>query len=139
MEICSAIDDCRLLDLPKVIDPRGNLTFVNGSNEIPFDIKRVFYIYDVPAGESRGAHAHKEQSQFLICLSGGFDVKLDDGFKSKSVHLNDPSVGLYIPPMIWASETNFITGSVCLVLASDIYAESDYLRSYKNFINMVVK
>jgi dTDP-4-dehydrorhamnose 3,5-epimerase-like enzyme len=127
----------RLIDLPKMSDPRGNLTFIEQNNHIPFDIKRVFYIYDVPTGESRGAHAHKTLEQFLICISGSFDVELDDGNNKKIIHLNRPWKGLYIPPLIWASEKNFDPGSVCIVLVSNHYEEKDYLRNYDEFLKIV--
>lgn len=125
---------CQIIDLPKINDPRGNLTFVENKKHIPFEIKRIFYIYDVPTAQDRGAHAHKELEQFLICLSGSFDVNLDDGHEKKIYHLNRPWQGLYIPPMIWGSETNFDPGTVCLVLASDFYDESDYFREYDIFL-----
>jgi hypothetical protein len=128
------LDECRLIELPKISDPRGNLTFIEGGEHLPFDIKRVFYLYDIPTGENRGAHAHKQLHQFLICLSGSFDVALDDGFERQNIHLNRPWKGLYIPPMIWASEINFDPGSVCLVMASAGYDESDYIRDYAEFI-----
>ncbi len=129
------IDKCVLVELPKITDPRGNLTFLEAGKHIPFEIKRVFYLYDVPTGEDRGAHAHKELNQFLVCLSGGFDVALDDGMHKKIVHLNRPWRGLYVPPMTWASEVNFDPGSVCLVLASDFYNEEDYIRNYDQFLS----
>lgn len=132
-----ALADCKLIDLPKISDPRGNLTFIEGERHLPFDIKRVFYLYDVPTGEDRGAHAHRKLHQFLICLSGSFDVALDDGFNKNTIHLNRPWKGLHIPPMIWASEINFDAGSVCLVMASDYYDESDYIRDYSKFISCV--
>jgi hypothetical protein len=130
-----SIQNCKLIDLPKITDPRGNLSVIEGGVQIPFDIKRVFYLYDVPTGADRGAHAHKALHQFLICLSGSFDVSLDDGTEKKTVHLNRPWQGLHIPPMIWAAEINFDPGSVCLVMASDRYDETDYYRSYDDFIN----
>lgn len=126
--------DCRIIELPKITDPRGNLTFIEGGHHVPFEIKRVFYLYDVPTGEDRGAHAHKELHQFLVCLAGSFDVSIDDGISSKTVHLNRPWKGLHIPPMIWASEVNFDPGSVCLVLASAPYRESDYYRDYEQYL-----
>jgi hypothetical protein len=128
------LESCKIIELPKIVDPRGNLTFIEGNNHIPFDIKRVFYLYDVPTGEDRGAHAHKELHQFLICLSGSFDVNLDDGDSKKIIHLNRPWIGLHIPPMIWAAEVNFDPGSVCLVMASDLFNESDYFRNYDEFL-----
>lgn len=131
------VSDCKIIDLPKIVDPRGNLTFVEGSRHIPFDINRIFYLYDIPTGEDRGAHAHKELHQLLICLSGSFDVALDDGIEKKTVHLNRPWQGLHIPPMIWAAELNFDPGSVCLVLASMHFNESDYYREYDEFLAAV--
>lgn len=113
---------------------RGSLTFVESDNQLPFAIQRVFYLYDVPTGEGRGAHAHKTLHQFLICLSGSFDVLLDDGTAQTAVHLNRPWQGLHIPPMIWAAERNFDPGSLCLVLASASYDEADYLRDYDQFL-----
>lgn len=132
------LDDCRVVDLPKITDPRGNLTFVEGNQHVPFAIKRVFYLYDVPTGADRGAHAHRQQHQFLICLSGSFDVMLDDGSSQDNVHLNRPWKGLHIPPMIWAAELNFDPGTVCLVLASDLFHEPDYIRDYAEFRSLRV-
>jgi dTDP-4-dehydrorhamnose 3,5-epimerase-like enzyme len=131
------IEDCKLIELPKITDPRGNLTFIEGGRHAPFEIKRVFYLYDVPTAEDRGAHAHKKLHQLLICLAGSFDVYLDDGKENRTVHLNRPWRGLHIPPMIWASEINFDPGSVCLVLASDYYSEADYYREYEEFLTAV--
>jgi hypothetical protein len=131
------IKNCKLIDLPKITDPRGNLSVIEGGVQIPFDIKRVFYLYDVPTGADRGAHAHKALHQFLICLSGSFDVSIDDGFEKETIHLNRPWQGLHIPPMIWAAEINFDPGSVCLVMASDRYDESDYYRNYDDFLSAV--
>lgn len=127
------VNDCRIIDLPKINDARGNLTFVDGGGHVPFPIKRVFYIYDVPTGADRGAHSHREQHQFLVCLSGSFDVHVDDGHRTATIHLNRPWKGLHIPPMIWAAETSFDAGTVCLVLASDRYIEADYIREYAEF------
>lgn len=132
-----SIENCKLIDLPKITDPRGNLSVIEGGVQIPFDIKRVFYLYDVPTGADRGAHAHKALHQFLICLSGSFDVSIDDGFEKETIHLNRPWQGLHIPPMIWAAEINFDPGSVCLVMASDRYDESDYYRNYDDFLSAV--
>jgi len=131
------LDQCRLVVLPKVSDPRGNLTFIEGNRHIPFEIKRVFYIYDIPTGQYRGAHAHRTTQQFLVCLSGSFDVNLDDGCQKRIVHLDRPWQGLYIPNMIWASESNFVHGSIYLVLASDLYLETDYYRDYSGFLKAV--
>ena len=113
------------------------MTFVEGNRHIPFDIKRVFYLYDIPTGADRGAHAHKQLHQFIICLSGSFDVSLDDGVQQNVVHLNRPWQGLHIPPMIWAAEINFDPGSICLVFASAEYDESDYYRDYEVYIEAV--
>jgi hypothetical protein len=126
-----------LIDLPKISDPRGNLTFVEEQRHVPFDIQRVYYLYDTPAGAQRGGHAHKELHQLIIALAGSFDVYLDDGFEQKRVHLNRPYQGLYVCPMIWRELDNFSSGSVCMVLASNLYSESDYYRFYDQFIEDV--
>jgi len=128
------IDQCKILKLPSFNDPRGNLTFIEGYPNIPFQIKRVFYLYDVPGGANRGGHAHKELHQFIIALSGSFDMVLNDGTNIKVVHLNRASSGLYVCPMIWGELNNFSTGSVCLVLASEIYDENDYYRNFTEFV-----
>lgn len=127
------IKDCRVIDLPKVHDPRGNLTFIEGSRHIPFDIKRVFYLYDVPGGEDRAAHANKTLQQLLVAAAGSFDVVVDDGRSSHRFHLNRSYYGLYVPGMIWRKLENFSSGSVCLVLASDYYDATDYHRNYDEF------
>ena len=128
------VNDCKLIDLPKIQDPRGNLTFVEGGQHIPFDIRRVYYLYDVPGGSERGGHAHLALHQFVIAMSGSFDIVLDDGFEKRRVHLNRSYLGLYLPPMTWRELDNFSSGSVCMVLASEVYAESDYLRDYSEFM-----
>jgi hypothetical protein len=128
------IADCRVHQLPKITDLRGNLTFIEGGVHVPFDVARVFYLYDVPTAAGRGAHAHREQHQFLVCLSGSFDVEFDDGSNKGIAHLNRPWQGLHVPPMIWAAEVNFDPGSVCLVLASERYREDDYIRDYAEFM-----
>jgi WxcM-like, C-terminal len=128
-------DDCRLIELPKVADPRGNLTFIEGGRHIPYAIKRVFYLYDVPGGADRGGHALKTCHQFLVAMSGSFDVILDDGFTKKRIHLNRSYYGLYIPPMIWREMDNFSSGAVCMALASEPYSESDYYREYPGFLD----
>lgn len=135
-KISPGVADCRLVDLPRAADARGNLTFIEGGRHIPFEAKRVFYIYDVPTGESRGAHAHRNLHQFLICLSGSFDVEVDDGEARGLIHLNRPWRGLYVPPLIWAREVNFDPGTVCLVLASDFYDEHDNIRDYPLFLSV---
>lgn len=129
--------DCNLIYLPKMGDRNGNITFVNNKSEIPFDVKRVFYLYDVPGGEDRGAHAHKSCHQFLIAASGAFEVLLNDGSVQRQVQLNRPYIGLHIPPGIWASEVNFSSGSICLVLASHLYNEGDYIREYEEYKKFV--
>lgn len=126
--------DCHVIDLPKIHDPRGNLTFIEGGNHIPFDIQRVYYLYDVPGGSDRGAHAHKSLSQFIVAMSGSFDVVLDDGADKKRFHLNRSHFGLYVCPMMWRYLDNFSSGAVCMVLASTKYDESDYYRDYAEFM-----
>lgn len=128
------IDACQMVSLPKIADPRGNLTFIEGGCHIPFDIKRVYYLYDVPGGAERGGHAHKGLHQLIIAMSGSFDVVLDDGGKKKRVHLNRSYSGLYVCPMIWRELDNFSSGSVCMVLASSKYEEDDYYRNYAEFM-----
>ena len=129
--------DCSLIYMPKISDPRGNISAVNNRVEVPFDIKRVFYLYDIPGGESRGAHAHKECHQFLVAASGAFEVLMDDGNTKRQVQLNRPYMGLHVPPGIWASEINFSSGAICLVLASHDYNEHDYIRDYNEFIRFI--
>jgi len=133
------IDDCKMLEMPRIKDPRGNLTFIEGERHIPFEIKRVYYLYDVPGGESRGGHAHKELHQLIIAMSGSFDVVLDDGQNKKRIHLNRSYSGLYVCPMMWRELDNFSSGSVCMVLASNVYSEDDYYRDYSRFIEAVKK
>ncbi len=129
--------DCAILELPRINDRSGNITAIQNNEEIPFDIKRIFYLYDIPGGESRGAHAHKECHQFLVAASGSFEVQLDDGKVKKTVMLNQPYRGLHIPPGIWASEVNFSSGAICLVLASHKYDENDYLRNYDEYLKFI--
>ena len=125
---------CKLIDLPKIAEARGNLTFVEGGRHVPFDIKRVYYLYDVPGGAERGGHAHKNLHQLIVAMSGSFDVVLDDGRQKKRIHLNRSYYGLYVCPMIWREMDNFSSGAVCLVLASNLYDESDYYRGYDDFL-----
>lgn len=129
-----SLDRCQIFDLPKIQDPRGNLTFIEGGVHVPFDIQRVYYLYDVPGGSERGGHAHKTLHQFIIAMSGSFDVVLDDGKDKKRVHLNRSHQGLYLCPMIWRELDNFSGGSVCMVLASKHYDEGDYHRDYAEFM-----
>jgi len=129
-----SLKDCKIIELPRISDPRGNLTFVEGGDHIPFDIKRVYYLYDVPGGAERGAHGHKELNQLIIAMSGSFDVVLDDGSERKTYHMNRSYYGLYVAPMMWRDITNISSGAVCMVLASDKYNEADYYRNYNDFI-----
>jgi dTDP-4-dehydrorhamnose 3,5-epimerase-like enzyme len=124
---------CRIMGFPRVQDPRGNLTFVEGGNHIDFDIRRVYYLYDVQGGAERGGHAHRELKQVIVAMSGSFDVVLDDGHVSQRFHLNRSYMGLYVPSMVWRELDNFSSGAVCLVLASDVYDEADYYRDYDEF------
>ena len=128
------IDDCKIIELPQIHDPRGNLTFIEGGRHLPFEIKRVYYLYDVPGGATRAGHGHKQLSQLMIAMSGSFDVELDDGFNKKKIHLNRSHFGLFICPMIWREIDNFSSGSVCMVLASEHFDESDYYRDYQEFL-----
>ena len=127
------LEDCRVIDLPKIEDARGNLTFIENSNHIPFDISRVYYLYDVPGGSDRGAHAHKNLHQFMIAMAGSFDVLLDDGRNTRKFTLNRSYFGIYIYPMMWRYIDNFSSGAVCMVLASAPYDETDYIRDYTAF------
>lgn len=129
-----SISKCRMVDLPKISDPRGNLTFVEGGQHIPFEIRRVYYLYDVPGGAERGGHAHKGLEQLIIAMSGSFDVVLDDGREKVRYHLNRSYGGLYVCPMIWRELDNFSSGSVCMVLASNRYDEDDYYRDYEKYM-----
>jgi dTDP-4-dehydrorhamnose 3,5-epimerase-like enzyme len=128
------LSECRVIELPKISDPRGSLTFVESNNQIPFDIKRIYYIYDVPGGSERGAHAHKDLHQLIIAMSGSFDIVLDDGLKKERFHLARSYYGLYVCPMIWRQLDNFSSGSVCVVLASNFFDDDDYYRDYDEFL-----
>jgi dTDP-4-dehydrorhamnose 3,5-epimerase-like enzyme len=127
------VHDCRIIELPKIQASQGNLTFVEAHKHVPFEIARVYYLYDVPGGAARGGHAHRKLEQLLIAMSGSFEVLLDDGRERRSVTLNRSYFGLYIPPGIWRELVNFSSGSVCVVLASRYYEESDYYREYDEF------
>jgi hypothetical protein len=130
-----SINDCKILNLPIIHDPRGNLTFIESLVHIPFGIERVYYLYDVPGGSERGGHAHKKLQQFIVAMSGSFDILIDDGREKKRIHLNRSYNGLYICPMIWRELDNFSSGAVCMVLASTRFDESDYYRHYPDFVN----
>ncbi len=127
------LEDCKLIYFPKITDLRGNLSFIEENNQIPFQIKRVYYLYDVPSGATRGGHAHKALQQIIIALSGSFDVLLDDGVTKQNFFLNRPHYGLYIPPGVWRELENFSSNSVALSLVSAVYDESDYIRDYAVF------
>jgi dTDP-4-dehydrorhamnose 3,5-epimerase-like enzyme len=131
------IEQCMLIDLPKISDPRGNLSFIEAGQHIPFDIRRVYYLYDVPGGSDRGSHAHKTLHQFIVAMSGSFDVVLDDGRAQKRFHLNRSYYGLYVCPMMWRYLDNFSSGAVCMVLASAHFNEKDYIRDHGDFLSAV--
>lgn len=130
----STVDDCKIIDLRKISDPRGNLTPIEGGSDIPFDVKRIYYLYDVPSGESRGAHAHKALRQLIIAANGSFTITLDDGINKKSFTLNRPYQGLLIVPGIWRDLDDFSSGAVLLCLASEHYQAEDYIRNYHDFV-----
>jgi dTDP-4-dehydrorhamnose 3,5-epimerase-like enzyme len=129
----NSVYNCSIIELPKVHNRAGNITSIENLKNVPFEIKRVYYLYDIPGGEGRGGHAHKELQQFIIAVSGAFDVLLDDGTNKKIVHLDRSFYGLHVVHGIWRELLNFSSGAVCLVLASEKYAESDYIREYFNF------
>jgi hypothetical protein len=127
------LNQVRLIDLPRILDRQGNLTFIEEIKHIPFKIRRVYWIYDVPGGESRGSHAYKTLDEFIVALSGSFDVILHDGVEEKKYSLNRSYYGLYVPRMLWRRLENFSTNSLCLILANDVYKESDYIRNFEEF------
>ena len=129
----NTIENCSLVNFAKISFRAGNITVVEGLKDISFPIARIFYIYDIPGGENRGAHAHKQCRQLIIAASGSFDVMIDDGINSKTINLNRPDYGLYVPAGIWAAEINFSSGSVCLVITSHLFDEKDYIRDYSEF------
>ena len=131
------ISDCRIIELPKIEDARGSLTFLEGGDHIPFEIRRAYYLYDVPGGSVRGSHAHKELHQFFVAMSGSFDVVLHDGESERRFHLNRSYYGLYVCPMTWRTLDNFSSGAVCMVFASEIFSEEDYIRDKSEFIRAV--
>jgi len=132
----SGIYNCNVFILPKIHNRSGNITALNNSTDLPFNIQRVYYLYDIPGGELRGGHAHKELHQLIVAVSGSFDITLDDGLNKKTVSLNRPYYGLHVIPGIWRELSNFSSGAVCLVLASHKYDENDYIRNYSDFINL---
>ena len=127
----------RIINLPKIVDTRGNLTYIEGDQHIPFSIKRVYYLYDVPGGAERGGHAHYDLQQLIIPLSGSFDIFLDDGYNQETITMNRANLGLLIDKMIWRELKNFSSGAVCMCLASDIYKAEDYIHTHEDFINLV--
>jgi hypothetical protein len=131
------LSDCRMIDLPVVHDRRGNLTFIESGRHIPFEIRRVYYLYDVPGGAARAGHGHRELEQVIVAMSGSFDVIVDDGDERQTFHLNRSYFGLYLPKMVWREVDNFSSGAVCLVLASTLYDEADYFRDYEEFRDLV--
>jgi dTDP-4-dehydrorhamnose 3,5-epimerase-like enzyme len=131
----TTVYDCNLLHLPKIENPAGSITVIEGVKEIPFNIKRIYYLYDVPGGASRGGHAHKHLHQLIIAASGSYDIILDDGKIKRTILLNRPYYGLLMPPGIWRDLSNFSSGAICIVLASDVYKEQDYIRDYDDFLN----
>ena len=131
------LNEVKLINLPKIVDERGNLSFIEAENHIPFMIERTYLIYDVPGGETRGSHAYKELKEFIVALSGSFDVVLDDGFEKKTFTLNRSYYGLYVPKMLWRSLENFSTNSLCMILASEKYDVDDYIRDYDEFQNRI--
>lgn len=132
-----SVFDCSVINIGKISFAEGNLTVIENNAAFPFEVKRIFYLYDLPGGESRGAHAHRECHQFLVAASGSFEVSLDDGKFKRQVFLNRPDLGLHIPPGVWASEVNFSSGAICLVLASHCYSESDYIRNYEEYLTHI--
>jgi hypothetical protein len=129
-----SVFDCHIVHFPKIHNRAGNITPIQNGIEVPFSIKRVYYLYDVPGGESRGAHGHKSLQQIIIAASGSFDVTLDDGINKKTIQLNRPNYGLHVCPGMWRDLSNFSSGAICLVLASELYDQGDYLRDYEEFI-----
>ena len=134
-----SIEYCKLIELPRIADPRGNLTFIENNGHIPFLINRAYYLYDVPSGASRGGHGHRDLQQLIVAVSGSFNVHLSDGFQKVTYTMSRPYHGLYVCPMIWREIDNFSAGSVCLVLASTLYDEADYYRDYQEFLNAAKK
>ena len=135
----STVFDCHVVDISKVHNKSGNITVVENGSNIPFDVKRVYYLYDVPGGEARGGHAHYELEQYIIAASGSFDVTLDDGNDKKTINLNRPNIAIHIVPGLWRSIDNFSSGSICMVLASHFFNEDDYIRNYEDYLGIKYK
>ena len=131
----TSVFDCAIVELPRYKNRAGNISIVENLINVPFNVKRVFYIYDIPGGEDRGAHAHKICHQFLVAASGSYEIELNDGINKRTVVLSRPYYGLHIPPGVWAAEKSFSSGAICLVLASETYSEKDYIREYEQFLN----
>ena len=132
---CISVYDCSVIELPRIKNRAGNITPVENNTNLPFAVSRVFYLYDIPGGEDRGAHSHKECHQFLVAVSGSFEIELNDGVNKRTVALSRPYYGLHIPPGIWAAEKGFSSGAICLVLASHKYDEKDYIRNYEEYLD----
>lgn len=132
----NTVFDCSIIHFPKIHNRAGNITPVQNNIDVPFEIKRIYYLYDIPGGETRGAHAHKNLEQMIVAVSGSFDVTIDDGNNKKTVQLNRPYFGLHIKPYIWRDLSNFSSGAICLVLASQLYEAEDYIRLYEDFLNV---
>jgi len=133
----TTVYDCSIIEMPRLKNRAGNISIVENQDNLPFDVKRIFYIFDIPGGEDRGAHAHKECHQFLIAVSGSFEIEMDDGVNKRTVQLNRPYYGLHIPPGIWAAEKGFSSGAICLVLTSQEYHDEDYIREYDEYLNFI--
>ena len=129
----NTVFDCNILQLPRIYNPAGNITAINNKKEVPFNIERIYYLFDVPGGEGRGGHAHRELQQLIVAASGSFDIIIDDGKVRRTFHLSRPYTGLYMPAGLWRELDNFSSGSICLVLASTQYDEADYIRDYSTF------
>lgn len=135
----SDVASCRLVSLPRMSDGRGSLSFIQPGPSLPFEIRRVYYLYEVPEGQARGAHGHRKLQQLMVAVAGSVDVECDDGRKRRTFRLDSPNVGLYVCPMIWRNLTEFAAGTVCMVLASERYDEADYFRNYEDFLTAVAK
>lgn len=134
MSKSTTVFECSVLTLDKHEDVKGNLTAVTNHEQVPFEVKRIYYLYDIPGGLSRGGHAHKDLQQLILALSGSFDITVDDGYNKRTFHLSRPNIGLLLPSGLWRELNNFSSGSICMVLASDLYSEADYFRDYQEFV-----